>query len=871
MNIPSIGWMTNQKGQAVFVSQGLVRYTGRTIDESLGNGWLEDIHPDDRKRINALFAKAPDELRPVFFRFQLKHFTGVYSPFSACASASNTPSGEFAGWSVWVSPAGENSPANPLLDLLPNNMREIVCLLSNDARILYISPAVNAVLGYSPSELIGRRFPARLIPSKHREEFMKSFDLSFAMESSQYSEICLPSRSGEMIWLELDLQFLKNKKGELINLQIVARDVSTRKHNEKMLQMQNKVAGILWETGELNQSLNDVLNEVLSLEGVDSGGVYISDPNTHGMELACHIGLGQIFADSVKHFSRNHVLIKLCQKGKPIVANVPVFLNKFIPNAPAAYKTENFKSFAVFPVLYKKILISIFIIGSHSHDQIPPSSLQVIEFITHQIGALITRNQVENALRESEEKFRSFFEQSTDIMSLVDENGVITEWNPTSEALTGLDKTEVVGKKSVDIQFDLLPPDKKSALMYRKMKERYSMVQRYGKGSFLNRILEGQVVDKTGQLHSFQQVIFPIRTRKGIMLGSTGRDVTEIKKIQEAELEQRKLTEALIQSAAVLNGSLILDDIIKSIFVLVEKVVPNQGGALMLINPETGLVRVAGNLGEKSRTIDNYENSFEFPHVSVPVLNILADTRQPIIIPDTQTSKLWKNFHSDQPIRSFLGVPISSKNEVIGFLTLTHTRKDSFQTKHAEWLMAFANQAAMAIDNARLFSQVERLAIQDELTHMYNRRGFTEQGEREVARAQRFNHPLSALFLDVDHFKNINDKYSHLSGDLALRAVASCIHEFLRSVDVAGRYGGEEFVFLLPETDQDGAYLLAERLRTEIEKITIETPQGRLHVTVSIGVACLESPTQTLDELLDKADAAVHRAKASGRNRVAIE
>jgi diguanylate cyclase (GGDEF)-like protein len=108
-----------------------------------------------------------------------------------------------------------------------------------------------------------------------------------------------------------------------------------------------------------------------------------------------------------------------------------------------------------------------------------------------------------------------------------------------------------------------------------------------------------------------------------------------------------------------------------------------------------------------------------------------------------------------------------------------------------------------------------------------------------VERAQRFGHQLAVLFLDVDHFKEINDEYSHAIGDEVLRAVASCFGEQLRSVDMIGRYGGEEFVFLLPETGLENARVIAERLRLEIERMTITTVQGDLKVTASIGVSSI--------------------------------
>lgn len=165
--------------------------------------------------------------------------------------------------------------------------------------------------------------------------------------------------------------------------------------------------------------------------------------------------------------------------------------------------------------------------------------------------------------------------------------------------------------------------------------------------------------------------------------------------------------------------------------------------------------------------------------------------------------------------------------------------------------------------------EMERLARTDELTGLTSRRRFLEQAETETARSIRYNHPLSLLMLDADHFKRINDQHGHAAGDLVLRSLANVIHDSLRGSDLAGRIGGEEFAILLPETDRPMALEVAERLRNAVEAsqvmVGMEAPLG---VTVSIGVASLRSIEGGLGLLLSQADMALYRAKNSGRNRV---
>jgi diguanylate cyclase (GGDEF)-like protein len=184
----------------------------------------------------------------------------------------------------------------------------------------------------------------------------------------------------------------------------------------------------------------------------------------------------------------------------------------------------------------------------------------------------------------------------------------------------------------------------------------------------------------------------------------------------------------------------------------------------------------------------------------------------------------------------------------------------------AEWL---ASQAAIALENARLYHGVRRQALTDELTGLVNRRRFIEALDGEISRAVRLGAPLSLLFADLDDFKRINDRFGHPAGDEALRMFAGLLRSQLRTIDTAGRLGGEEFAILLPGTDLEGAIVVGERIRRTVADRAIlqETVGGGL--TTSIGV--VEYGSGTPDELLRRADAALYRAKEQGKNRVVGE
>ncbi len=206
---------------------------------------------------------------------------------------------------------------------------------------------------------------------------------------------------------------------------------------------------------------------------------------------------------------------------------------------------------------------------------------------------------------------------------------------------------------------------------------------------------------------------------------------------------------------------------------------------------------------------------------------------------------------------------LKSKEKKLGFLVYK-----GVPDKDKEKFTILAHQFALAYRRIKLYKEIETLAITDALTGAYTRRYFGERFEEEIKRARSHKGKMSFLMLDVDHFKMINDQYGHLTGDEVLRQVGSIVKESIREIDIAGRYGGEEFCVVLPDTDIPAATTVAERIRRAIEKKVIKAYDATLRITISIGISCYPSDGKLPEEIIDKADWSLYRAKSQGRNCV---
>jgi diguanylate cyclase (GGDEF)-like protein len=251
------------------------------------------------------------------------------------------------------------------------------------------------------------------------------------------------------------------------------------------------------------------------------------------------------------------------------------------------------------------------------------------------------------------------------------------------------------------------------------------------------------------------------------------------------------------------------------------------------------------------------------------VVGFVAERATPVLLPSAGGPRSSRNEPSF-PVA--IAVPLYSEDRIMAVLaTYRHDPEARFTPEDLETVVFLAEQGGVAIENVRLHEEAQRLSLTDGLTGTWNRRYFQMQFRQVLATATRFERPFSVLMLDLDHFKQLNDKHGHQRGDAILIEFSQRVKHTLREVDTFARYGGEEFICLLSETDSEGATTTGAKIR---EAIKLQPFGGigdePVYVTVSIGIASYPEHGNSFHELVETADRALYRAKESGRDRVEV-
>jgi diguanylate cyclase (GGDEF)-like protein len=351
--------------------------------------------------------------------------------------------------------------------------------------------------------------------------------------------------------------------------------------------------------------------------------------------------------------------------------------------------------------------------------------------------------------------------------------------------------------------------------------------------------------------------------------------VIENAKLFEQEQKQRQRAEALLQVVGAASSSLSLQKVIITLCRSVVDISVGERCSIFLAEKSTGRLLPYMSLGpedegmwEKFRSIASIAPTAE----RMRLVEAITRIRSPIIQENVPATRLLpRDWVESFGIKSIAIYPLVVKEETIGVMAVdSFSDFAHFPPEEVETMAAIARQAAVIIENARLHEQIQQQAIADPLTGLYNHRHLYERLEQEMARSKRSRRPVAVLMLDIDNLKLINDTYGHQVGDEALKLLASVLQSSCRAEDIVGRFGGDEFMIILPEADTAEAERIGERIQANLAARYLEEKgrDGYVPIRVSMGVACCPSDATVMHELIDLADSALYRSKQRGGARI---
>ena len=340
-----------------------------------------------------------------------------------------------------------------------------------------------------------------------------------------------------------------------------------------------------------------------------------------------------------------------------------------------------------------------------------------------------------------------------------------------------------------------------------------------------------------------------------------------LKHLQEQRIDMSRLSvsikelEHLFSVSQELSRVKRIDQVFDVVGAAVEDLVATRLMAFTLLYGEESFIADARGDGAQKLRKRRFNNEHS-------LVGWVIENKQYLVFPDRQRHRDVFGKDISLKVDGALTIfPLVTEDEILGtciHISTSHTPPSRF---HLRLIEVMVNMAAVTLMNVRLISRLNRMAVTDPMTGLFNRRRFNRALQDEIDRAQRFAEPVTLLILDIDKFKNINDTYGHAAGDEVIRGIAKVLREVTRSIDVVSRIGGEEFSVILPKTALREGVQVAEKIRKETEKRRFDLGKTTGNVTISLGVSVFPQDGTEPEALISRADDNLYRAKEGGRNR----
>jgi diguanylate cyclase (GGDEF)-like protein/PAS domain S-box-containing protein len=483
---------------------------------------------------------------------------------------------------------------------------------------------------------------------------------------------------------------------------------------------------------------------------------------------------------------------------------------------------------------------------------------------------ITVRKQVEEVLKESEQKFRTIFDKASDGMFVMDlEARKFLMCNAMCSQMLGYEKEEFLNLEISDIH----PPDDLPLIFeeiakFMKGEEgvRHDLRFRRKDGSFFFSDLSPSLITLDGR--KFILVVY--------------NDITDRKKIEEEKRQANKKLTVLVKKLEdqnnqnsilsemreMLQACSKMQEVPPIIKEFIEKLFPNSEGALFMMSPSRSDLESVARWGDFPEDVND--------NVFAPDACWALRRGRIYTVENVSVGALCPHL-KHPPSTAYMCLPLIAKSDVLGLLHLRSRQSTQIQSEQnvisdlKDVAVILSEYLSLSLANIQLNERLERQSIRDPLTGLFNRLFMVESLEREIRRAERKQTQVGIIMTDIDHFKQFNDKCGHAAGDKVLAQLGTFFKARIRGADIACRYGGEEFVFFLPESSAENTFKRADQMREEAKNLEVHHGGELLAtVTLSMGISTYPDQGSNAEDLLRVADAALYRAKQEGRDRVIV-
>lgn len=742
--------------------------------------------------------------------------------------------------------------SQPLQHHLPRSSQHLSKFLRH-IEFLDANPAAVALYQAESREHLLASLSSRL-PEHLNFSFLTSFETFLHEKTTLEIETDYLTLQDKLLHLYLKIIFLYPDDPSGTRLLVLAKDVTeqvkTRKAQEAIYKI-SEVTHKVRDLPELYAFIHHTVNEL-----VPAKNLYIA--------LADYERALIEFPYSVDEYDPHRAPILLGQgitsyvlkTGEPLLAT-PEVADQLVKSGDIVSHGQESVDWLGVPLVTDEGIIGVLAVQTYTtEERLSPQDMQILRFVSTQIAMAIERKKAE----EEVAKFKALSDYANYGIAILDQHGYFQYCNRHYAQMHGVLPEEILHRPFPI--YEILPDAEENAAFQQAIHTHQELEAR-----------EVMHLHKKGHYFPVLMNVITIHNahNQPLFTTLTAVDLTTNKQQNEALRRYAKRLEALHEIDLAIRQSQSPERLAVAALENLQKLVPLEHADVIRLRPEDQKGEILAVSSRSPLSPDpackdlkqlyaSFSTPKDFEH---PVLKNLENSAVLSPVEDC----LRKS-----GIRTHLATPMQVNDKLIGLLNVGSEDDFPFSKESLEIIQEIAHLLAIALHQYDLYLQVQYLAITDDLTGIYNRRQLLALGTAEFKRSKRYHKPMSIIMFDPDNFKAINDAYGHQVGDEVLTEVTRRCSAQIRETDIFGRYGGDEFVVILPETGLAEARHAAERLRMAVNAKPVSTRKGKIMLSISLGVTELAEDTQDhdLSEVINRVDVALYAAKRAGRNRIAV-